>query len=343
MSEERIGQPPVAIPPPPEVCSEASHADTFVNLTSPPGVGSIAEIPAQLTADQTEYYDAELAKRDARIRELEAELERRTDEYNELQIAFHGLVKEIGRLHADANHNHVTGLPNRVALFDHLDRLVETAPGSVAVVFIDISGLKELNDAAGHNAGNALLRYVAQYLRDDPDLYHIHKTHPHGDEFVLVIRLEKSEPETEKPAESKKTLVDFERRKKNLTADGMPEFAQSLANRLANADPPINCTMGWAIHTPGELSHETLHRADVAANVNKMYKRLEHLSDDDLVRNMELLKELTERNISPRRAASDLEAVRAIFDTIPRLIGTPRAERNDSILQALWRAALAVS
>ncbi|WP_182084070.1 EAL domain-containing protein [Aureimonas sp. ME7] len=61
----------------------------------------------------------------------------------------------------------LTGLPNRVALSDHLSALLESAREAnarFAVVGIDLDRFKEINDLRGHAAGDKALRQVAQNL-----------------------------------------------------------------------------------------------------------------------------------------------------------------------------------
>jgi diguanylate cyclase (GGDEF)-like protein len=65
-----------------------------------------------------------------------------------------------------AMHDPLTGLPNR----RHFQQLLETSlatPGNgvTAVLLMDLDRFKEVNDALGHETGDALLRHVAERLR----------------------------------------------------------------------------------------------------------------------------------------------------------------------------------
>src|SRR4029079_10810523 len=56
----------------------------------------------------------------------------------------------------------LTGLPNRAALMQHLAQLESVV--DVSVLFIDLDGFKEVNDALGHESGDGVLRDVAHRI-----------------------------------------------------------------------------------------------------------------------------------------------------------------------------------
>lgn len=66
-----------------------------------------------------------------------------------------------------ANRDSLTGLENRAAFQRSLARALSDARGSagrVSILLVDIDDFKDVNDAAGHEAGDALLREVAARL-----------------------------------------------------------------------------------------------------------------------------------------------------------------------------------
>lgn len=72
------------------------------------------------------------------------------------------------QLRRAALYDDLTGLPNRKLFFDRFDSMIaESRRHTVrcAVLFLDLDGFKDVNDAHGHNAGDDLLRAVASRLR----------------------------------------------------------------------------------------------------------------------------------------------------------------------------------
>jgi diguanylate cyclase (GGDEF)-like protein len=91
------------------------------------------------------------------------------------------------QLRYSADHDSLTGLSNRRALYRHLDaRLSSADPGPVAILFLDLDRLKPLNDFFGHGAGDGFISTIADRLRAScapDDLV----ARLGGDEFVLVL------------------------------------------------------------------------------------------------------------------------------------------------------------
>jgi len=95
-----------------------------------------------------------------------------------------------------ANHDDLTGLPNRRLLVEHARRLLSVALRQrrlAAVMVLDLDGFKEINDLFGHQYGDALLRRVAQRLSSVLRDYDV-VARTGGDEFVVLL------PEIEDPS-----------------------------------------------------------------------------------------------------------------------------------------------
>ncbi|MFC4427449.1 EAL domain-containing protein [Deinococcus navajonensis] len=110
----------------------------------------------------------------------------RTRHLAAVAIEHHRLEEQLA---FQAQHDPLTGLPNR-ALFTHrLERAIEEAEAgasSVALAFIDLDDFKTINDAQGHLVGDQVLREISRRLqscaRSGDTLARIG-----GDEFTLIL------------------------------------------------------------------------------------------------------------------------------------------------------------
>lgn len=84
-----------------------------------------------------------------------------------------------------ANHDALTGLPNRNALLNRLAHCVENTE-VFAVLFIDLDKFKPVNDNFGHQVGDCLLREVAQRIRSVVRANDI-VGRLGGDEFLMIV------------------------------------------------------------------------------------------------------------------------------------------------------------
>jgi diguanylate cyclase (GGDEF)-like protein len=74
--------------------------------------------------------------------------------------------RTMERLIQDARYDALTGLPNRRAIFERMELALSRAqaPGKVAALFVDLDGLKRLNDTLGHDRADEMIREVAHRL-----------------------------------------------------------------------------------------------------------------------------------------------------------------------------------
>jgi len=99
------------------------------------------------------------------------------------------LMANHERLDKLANHDHLTGLPNRMFLQAHLPAAIERAKAAnqmLAVLFLDLDRFKHINDSRGHEVGDKLLQEIAKRVR--------HAVRPTdvvvrmgGDEFIVIL------------------------------------------------------------------------------------------------------------------------------------------------------------
>ncbi|QPC48115.1 GGDEF domain-containing protein [Mangrovibacillus cuniculi] len=88
-----------------------------------------------------------------------------------------------------AYYDELTELPNRSMLYRHLTKVLSRAKRknrTVAAMFLDLDGFKEVNDTLGHDGGDELLKEVARRLdatiREEDFVCRLA-----GDEFIIVI------------------------------------------------------------------------------------------------------------------------------------------------------------
>lgn len=161
-------------------------------------------------------------------------------------IVIDGIARDISSLKAIekelstlAQHDELTGLPNRRALVEIIRKRLHD-DGSVGLIFLDLDGFKQVNDTLGHDAGDELLTAVAGRLsagvRADDVVVRFA-----GDEFVV--------------------LTD---------AGALPWLTERLLDgiiapfALTHGDAAISASFGTAVGTTGDDPTALLRRADQA-------------------------------------------------------------------------------
>ncbi len=111
----------------------------------------------------------------------------------ELKRARDQLSQDNSELSYLANHDALTGLPNRKLFLECLQQALEAANAAahphhqVALLFLDLDGFKEVNDTLGHSIGDLLLQAVAQRLQACLRAGSDTVARLGGDEFVVVL------------------------------------------------------------------------------------------------------------------------------------------------------------
>lgn len=174
------------------------------------------------------------------------------------------LVEEIGRLRAEvarleqriedldrlAHNDSLVPLLNRRGFVRQLEKLIDRTErygDGGAMLFIDVDGLKMVNDSFGHHAGDAALVHVAKLL-----VSHVRQSDCvarfGGDEFAVLLE----RTDAEQAADTAERLVD-------VIAGS--EFRHE--GRII----PLSAAIGIAMIERGDVAEQVLIRADRA-----MYK-----------------------------------------------------------------------
>lgn len=147
-----------------------------------------------------------------------------------------------------AQHDFLTGLPNRMLLNDRVNQAIALAgrhSKKVGVLFLDLDGFKHINDSLGHPIGDKLLQSIAKRLvgcvrRSDT------VSRQGGDEFVVLL----SEMEHEEDAA--------------ISARRILE-AVALVHSIDHHDLHLTTSIGVSVHPDDGLDAETLIKnADTA-------------------------------------------------------------------------------
>lgn len=154
-----------------------------------------------------------------------------------------------------AHRDELTALPNRRAFFSTAQQqqnLAKRKNWSLALLYLDINGFKEVNDSLGHDAGDKLLQGVAERLRS-VTRFEEPFARMGGDEFALLL-LDTSQAGASKVAE---------------------RIAASLEEPFIYSDTTVNIGASIGI-AEGEASlalDVLLHRADQAMYEAKQGKQ----------------------------------------------------------------------
>lgn len=99
------------------------------------------------------------------------------------------LQRSASQLNYAANHDSLTGLPNRKLFYERLHQAIAWAATNqrqVGVLFLDLDGFKQVNDTLGHDVGDLLLKAVATRLtgclRGSDTVARLG-----GDEFTVIL------------------------------------------------------------------------------------------------------------------------------------------------------------
>jgi diguanylate cyclase (GGDEF)-like protein len=208
---------------------------------SAPTLGSLAECvrPADRASFRS-WADRTLAGEDATVTVvidstptacwLELEAATRSSAFPGVSTGI--TAHDVTRLHHEATHDHLSGLLNRAAVIEALDRALEDARAdgsTVGTLFCDLDNFKLVNDGLGHEVGDQLLCRIARRISDAVRAEDI-VGRLGGDEFLVVTR----------NVTDAKQLVGLAER-----------IASSVAEDLRGTQFPVSLSIGAAVAEQG--------------------------------------------------------------------------------------------
>ncbi|MFE4603962.1 putative bifunctional diguanylate cyclase/phosphodiesterase [Kitasatospora indigofera] len=187
-------------------------------LVHPEDTPGVWEAYEDLVSGKREYlqFDKPYYRRDGEVvwTQLTVSLIRDDDGAPQYQVA---MLEDITdryrlqeRLRHQATHDSLTGLPNRAAFFERLEKIFEEPePGArFGLCYVDLDGFKVVNDSLGHETGDQLLTAVADRLKAAlTPLGHL-VARLGGDEFVVLLENCRGEQEAVAAAKTVLNALD---------------------------------------------------------------------------------------------------------------------------------------
>ncbi len=174
---------------------------------------------------------------------------------------FRGIVRDItGRKQMEERlmymslHDSLTGLYNRAYFEEEMRRLEKGRSGQVGIIVCDVDGLKLVNDAKGHDAGDELLAAAANVIKDSfrgSDMV----SRIGGDEFAILLP--------------------------GCDRDSVEKACQRIRGAIAsynesNRGPFLSISIGFAVADMSSCLGNTFKEAD-----NNMYREKLHRSQSN--------------------------------------------------------------
>ena len=185
----------------------------------------------------------------------EAEIARLASENERLHKALAEMQDRVVELEQLADTDTLTPLPNRRAFMRRLEAVVQYASRHntpAAILYIDLDGLKPINDDYGHVAGDAVLLHLAQLLTENlraTDMV----ARIGGDEFGLILD----------------HLNEADARAK---AKALVEHVSTQRVAVGRSTITIRVTVGLAMVRANETVASLLERADAAMYANRHHR-----------------------------------------------------------------------
>lgn len=188
---------------------------------------------------------------------------------------------KLEQARADLNKDPMTGLLNAQGFENGFADWLKETDGQedrrIAIIYVDIDGLKRINDTHSHHAGDAAIKRLASVLarvtREGDIVAHLH-----GDEFVLGLpETRLSEPDTKESKPEHPSVDDYmtflpQRIKEELQTESLLDRAKThspLDDQLIQLLGEMNFSYGGEVFNDSDLQQPLDHLLNIADQ--KMY------------------------------------------------------------------------
>jgi diguanylate cyclase (GGDEF) domain len=131
--------------------------------------------------------------------ELTASDEEMKEQYDEMLLINEKIRLGEEKLTYLAYYDVLTGLPNKLSLYENAKRIFCLDGGKVALLFVDIDNFKHINDTQGHGFGDKFIQKVSEKLSEifynKNNIYRLS-----GDEFIILLQDIKDDKEAQEIA-----------------------------------------------------------------------------------------------------------------------------------------------
>jgi diguanylate cyclase (GGDEF)-like protein len=156
-------------------------------------LAAVAISAAAIVATASALHGTDLVRKEAmaRIRDLNARHERQIDERNEqLAKSLEELAEANKQLERLSQHDGLTGVANRRYFDNYLDTQIAVARRhnrTVSLVLCDVDAFKAYNDHYGHQAGDRILKQVAEAIQSSSKRTADIVARYGGEEFAIIL------------------------------------------------------------------------------------------------------------------------------------------------------------
>ncbi|MBL8050373.1 MAG: GGDEF domain-containing protein [Anaerolineales bacterium] len=144
-------------------------------------------------------------------------------------------------------HDVMTGLYNRTYFEETLVKLEANRQDPISIIIVDLNYLKHVNDTLGHQAGDKLIRRIAEVLQASSDAEQF-TARIGGDEFIIIL-----------PGQNEEAASEYMKHIQVLVE----------MNNKYYREPELSISIGAATSTPEMSLEKTINLADDAMYRNK--------------------------------------------------------------------------